>query len=345
MYLPPAEFIIKQITKSCQGNGQADRIRQRKYGEKRYMKKTIRMYVAAMFAMIICIMMFPQVFRSAHAAMAAVELDRTSVVLMKGSSTTLNVTGTKKKVTWVSGNKKIAKIDENGTVTGVSKGSCKVMAKVGSKKLKCSVTVKTMKNVNTVGALKGIDVSVWQGTIDFEKVKEDGIEFVIIRAGYARTADVNFKKNYKNARKNGLLIGTYWYSTSLSHSESVAQVKQYLKTIKGLEFDLPVFVDFESSSQFRKGKNFCSGMVTTFCDRIEDAGYEPGWYTSRSFIQNYLTDKVARNSGYSAWIAEHNPTLKYSYPCDFWQFSSTGRIKGIKSYVDLDWYFPNAYSK
>ena len=104
----------------------------------------------------------------------------------------------------------------------------------------------------------------------------------------------------------------------------------------------PVFVDIESYSQFNKGKAFCSNLVSTFCEMVKEAGYQPGWYTSRSFVGPYLTDKVAVGSGYTAWVAEHGRILHYDNIADIWQYSHTGRVNGIKTYVDLNWYFPNA---
>ena len=199
-------------------------------------------------------------------------------------------------------------------------------------------------NVNTEGALHGIDVSVYQGKINFKKVKNDGISFVIMRAGHGDSADTRFAYNYKNARKNGLKVGCYWFITATSQEALKRQAKKCLNTIKGKEFDLPVFVDIESYSQFNRGKDFCSALVSNFSEMVKKAGYDQGWYTSASFVNKYLSDKVISKSGYMSWVAQHNRRLSYNAPCDIWQYSHTGRVKGISTYVDLNWYFPEAFN-
>ncbi len=307
------------------------------------MTKSVKRTLICIYFAAATIMMLPVVFRSAHAAQAKVKLNKTSLELLAGSSEQLKISGTSKTVTWKSKKKSIATVDADGVVTGVKSGSCKIIAKVGKKKYTCKVTVRSLKNVNTTGALRGIDVSIYQGKINFKKVKADGISFVIMRAGHGSVVDSTFNTNYKKAKKNGLMVGCYWFITAASESELKKQAKKCLKTIKGKKFEFPVFVDIESYSQFNKGKTFCSNLVSTFCDMVKKKGYTPGWYTSRSFISPYLSDKVARESGYVTWIAEHSGTLNYEYPCDIWQFSHTGRVNGINTYVDLNWCFPNAF--
>lgn len=301
--------------------------------------------------MLICfltaaVMMLPVLLPHAHAAQAKVSLNKTSIHLVPGYSRQLRIDGTDEPVTWRSRNSNVASVDEKGTVTGVKPGSCKIIARVSGKKYSCKVQVfNPGKVVDTKGAMHGIDVSIWQGSIDFEKVKEDGIDFVIMRAGHGTSVDTKFKRNYKNAKKAGLKIGCYWFVTSTTPVSLKKQIKLCKKAIKGKTFDMPVFIDIESNSQFRKGKEFCSSLVTGFCDKIIKAGFTTGWYTSRSFIPKYLYDTVSRNEDYVAWIAEHDSKLRYSYKYDIWQYSHTGRIDGINAYVDLNWYFPNGRKK
>ncbi len=299
--------------------------------------------IVLLFTLAVLFLM-PAFVESGHTAFAKASINKTSAELLKGATVQLYIKKAKDTVVWTSQDPSVATVDENGLVTAVKKGKTTVIGKVSGKKYKCKVKVKTLSNVDTTGAQLGIDVSVWQGTINFKKVKNDGVQFVIMRAGHGTQVDSTFKRNYKQARKYGLKVGCYWYITALSESQAKAQAKQCLKVIKGKKFDLPVFVDIESSSQFRKGKEFCSSIVKIFCEKVKRAGYTPGWYTSRSFIPSYLTSEVEDGSGYVKWVAEHNSTLNYDSMCHIWQFSHTGRIDGINSYVDLNWLFPGSFS-
>lgn len=99
---------------------------------------------------------------------------------------------------------------------------------------------------------KGIDVSHWQGRIDFEKVKSQGYSFVMINAGYGKyisQKDENFEKNYAAARKAGLNIGTYWYSYALTEADALAEAKTFLEAVKGKKFEYPLAFDIEDASQ------------------------------------------------------------------------------------------------
>ena len=310
-----------------------------------FSKRIVKAFMLFMFLTIV-IMLLPTLLPSTHAAQAKIRLNKTSIDMVPGYTLKLKVKGTTAPVTWKSRKKGVASVDADGVVTGVRPGSCKIIAKVAGKKLTCKVRVYNPGDVvNTEGAMHGIDVSIWQGNINFKKVKKDGIDFVIMRAGHGTSVDTKFKRNYKNARKAGLKVGCYWFVTSTSASSLKKQIKLCKKAIKGKTFDMPVFIDIESNSQFGKGKAFCSSLVTGFCDKMIDAGYTTGWYTSRSFVPKYLHDSVSRNKNYVAWIAEHDSKLRYSYKYDIWQYSHTGRVKGINAYVDLNWYFPNARKK
>lgn len=295
----------------------------------------------------VCAMLLalPLETRHSHTVYAA-KLNKTVLDLVAGGSDQLLLKGGGEAVTWKSSSPSIAVVSAEGIVTGISDGTCTITASPTAKKSKkqytCLVTVRSLSNVNANGAMKGIDVSAWQGTINFRKVKQDGIRFVIIRAGHGDEPDTLFERNYARAKRNGLMVGCYWFITATSKKALKAQANLCLETISGKTFDFPVFADLESYSQFNKGKDFCSMLVKTFCEMMRDAGFLPGWYTSTSFIKPYLSDEVVNGRGYDTWVAAHAKTLNYDNVCDFWQFSHTGTVAGIKGYVDLDWYFPNA---
>lgn len=184
---------------------------------------------------------------------------------------------------------------------------------------------------------KGIDVSVWNGTIDFEKVKKSGIDFVIIRAGYGRIAsqkDRLFEQHYAGAKAAGLQVGVYWYSYADSVAAAHQEAAACIACIKGKQFDFPIYFDIEEQSQFNRGMTFCSELVKAFCNDLEAAGYFAGFYTGRYAVMNYISKEVAAR--YAAWIAEWGSKLNYSGQRGMWQYSATGRVNGINGNVDLD---------
>lgn len=185
----------------------------------------------------------------------------------------------------------------------------------------------------------GIDVSQWQGgNIDFNKVKAAGINFVIIRAGFGRTADQKdpiFETNYKRAKAAGLNVGAYWYSYAGSTADAKAEAAACIKVISGKQFEYPIFFDLEERKQFNKGAAFCSSLVTAFCSELEKAGYFAGLYVSRSPLEQYITRDVATR--YALWVAEYGGKLNYDGEYGIWQNSSTWRVNGVSGNVDHDY--------
>ena len=185
--------------------------------------------------------------------------------------------------------------------------------------------------------MKGIDVSVHNGAIDFEKVKAAGIDFVIIRAGYGRTIsqkDVKFEQNYKQAKAAGLKVGAYWYSYAMSATDAAKEAAACIEAIKGKTFEFPIYFDIEEQKQFDKGKSFCSSLVKAFCNALEKAGYFAGFYTGRYAVMHYISEDVAKR--YALWIAEWGNKVNYTGSYGMWQYSSTGKVNGIDGHVDMD---------
>ena len=189
--------------------------------------------------------------------------------------------------------------------------------------------------------LKGIDISTFQGNnIDFNKVKKSGIDFVIIRAGYGREAsqkDDCFEINYKNAKAAGLKVGAYWYSYAISVDDAKTEADTCSSIIKGKTFDLPVFMDLEEQSQFAKGKDFCSSIVTAFCDRMIKNGYKTGLYISYSPLMSYISDTV-RNK-YPLWIAQYYKECQYKGKYAMWQYTDGGVVPGTSGTIDMDYLY------
>lgn len=122
-------------------------------------------------------------------------------------------------------------------------------------------------------ANKGIDVSKWQGDIDFNKVKASGIDFAIIRAGYSIGGkDEWFEENYRKAKAAGLHVGAYWYSYASSAGDAVKEAQSFATVLSGKHFDYPVYFDIEEKSQLEKGPAFCSALISAFCSEMEKHG-------------------------------------------------------------------------
>lgn len=187
-------------------------------------------------------------------------------------------------------------------------------------------------------SVHGIDVSQWQGNIDFNKVKAAGVDFVIIRAGYGRNIsqkDPYFEQNYSRAKAAGLNVGVYWYSYANSAVGAKTEAAVCLQAIKGKTFEYPIYFDLEERSQFNKGAAFCSSLVTAFCDAIEKAGYFAGLYISRSPLTQYITADVQKR--YTLWVAEYGAKLNYNGSVGMWQNTSSWRVPGVNGNVDHDY--------
>ena len=184
--------------------------------------------------------------------------------------------------------------------------------------------------------MKGIDVSQWNGDIDYTKVKSAGIDFVIIRAGYGKfisQKDPYFERNYKNAKAAGLKVGAYWYSYAESTEDAKKEAAVCLEAIKGKTFEFPIYFDLEEVKQFKKGIGFCSDLVTTFCTALEKAGYFAGLYCSTYYLNHYVTAAVRQR--FAVWVAEYAAACHYTGQFGIWQ-SGTGNVPGARGPVDID---------
>lgn len=188
--------------------------------------------------------------------------------------------------------------------------------------------------------MKGIDVSRWQTNVDYAKLKRAGVEFVIIQAGfgdvlsYPNQKDKMFESHYKAAKAAGLHVGAYWYSYATTVNGAKREAQGFLQTIKGKQFDMLVYMDFEEKSQFSTGKNNCSAMVTAFCEELEKNNYWTGLYISRNPLQNYISTEVANR--YSLWVAEYANKCNYRGTVDIWQYTSSARYNGYSGNLDGD---------
>ena len=185
--------------------------------------------------------------------------------------------------------------------------------------------------------MKGIDVSVHNGNIDWNRVKADGIEFAILRAGYGKLAsqkDKQFENNYAGAKGVGIPVGVYWFSYAKTVEEAKQEAEVCVSILAGKQFEFPVFFDQEDKETLATGKANCSAMVRAFCEVLEKNGYWVGLYTSRSMLSTHIEDDI--KTRYALWVAEWGPKLNYSGSVGIWQYSETGKVDGISGNVDLD---------
>ena len=185
--------------------------------------------------------------------------------------------------------------------------------------------------------MKGIDVSVHNGNIDWNRVKSAGIDFAILRAGYGRLAsqkDERFEQNYSGAKAAGVPVGAYWYSYAMSEDEARLEADVFLSTIKGKRFEFPVYYDVEEKKQFDLGKEKVSAIMRAFLERVEAAGYFVGLYGSASSLTTHTADDI--KSRYTIWLAHWVDQTNYSGAYGIWQHSEKGRVDGINGNVDLD---------
>ena len=182
---------------------------------------------------------------------------------------------------------------------------------------------------------KGIDVSQWQGDINWGAVKAD---FAILRAGYGRVKsqiDTKFEQNYRNAKAVGMPLGAYWYSYAMSPDEAREEARVFLEIIKGKQFEYPVYFDVEENKTLALGRDRVSDIIIAFLEEMEKAGYFAGLYMSASHLTNLTTQYV--KDRFAIWVAHYGVSkTTYTGQYGMWQYSSTGRIDGINGNVDLN---------
>lgn len=211
---------------------------------------------------------------------------------------------------------------------------------------------------------KIIDVSEFNGIIDWKKVKKAGVDYAIIRAGgrYGVSGhiydDDTAYYNCKKALENGIGIGLYFFTQAVSTYEAEEEADYIIQLIKKykiigdyigeeLRVTLPLYIDTEYLKDGRHNeltKEERTEIVLAFCKRIEEAGYKAGVYASLSWFYNQL--KVEDLLHYSIWIAQYNDICDFKYKYDLWQYTSSGRVDGINGRVDLNKFgsIPKTYS-
>ncbi len=189
---------------------------------------------------------------------------------------------------------------------------------------------------------KGIDVSVHQKEIDWQKVKNSGVSFAILRCGYGSdlTAqdDKRWAYNVAQCEKYGIPYGVYLYSYATTTEQIDSEVRHTLRLLQGHTPALPVYIDMEDNTQLRLGAETLCAFANRFCDQIAAAGYKAGLYSSTNCWNRFFGD-FALLPGYYHWIAQYNTVCTYRGNYESWQFSSKGEVDGISGSVDMNlWY-------
>ena len=201
-----------------------------------------------------------------------------------------------------------------------------------------------LENENIVSH-KGIDVSRFQGNINWKKVKEDGVEYAFLRVGIRGygsgeiVKDSTFDKNIEEALKAGVKVGVYFFSQAITVDEAVEEAEFVLSEIEGYDVTYPIVFDVEKVADKKGRMNLISveertDITIAFCETIKNAGYTPMIYGNTEMF-SVLTE-FERLEAYEKWYAFYDPTIYFPYDFKIWQYTDKGRVDGISEPVDLN---------
>ena len=198
-------------------------------------------------------------------------------------------------------------------------------------------------------AVFGIDVSGFQGDIDWQQVKDAGVEFAIIRVagrGYGQKGtlydDGYAQQNYEGAKAAGIAVGAYFFSQAITPEEAVEEANYILDYTKDWEMEFPIVYDWEYIDEDARTGNVDAETLTActaaFCHTVENAGREAMIYFNPH--QNQKQFNLEELTDYRFWLAMYSTEMTYPYKVDMWQYSASGTVPGITGKVDLNLYFP-----
>ena len=215
------------------------------------------------------------------------------------------------------------------------------------------VVTKPTNPTTNVSGTKGIDVSQFQGSINWKSVANSDVKYALIRAGYRAygtgklVEDTRFKKNFSEAVANGLKVGVYLYSAAINSSEAKGDAEYVVSLLKKYGYQnsvsMPVVIDLELVSGVNtRDKNVSkatrTSIANTFCQTIARYGYTPMVYACKSFLNDNM---YANQVPYDIWVAQYNSKCTYSGPYTIWQYTSSGKIPGINGNVDCNICYKN----
>lgn len=184
---------------------------------------------------------------------------------------------------------------------------------------------------------KGLDVSKWQGSVDWKRVRGCGFDFVMLRDGFGKTEgqeDICFAENYEKARQNGLYVGAYHYSYAKTVEDAEKEAKYCLSLLKGKRFEFPIALDVEDACQQSLSVRELSEIIRAFCEKLESAGYYVSVYANLYWLLHKIDADCKKR--YDIWLAQWAEKPTYDGDFGMWQYTSDGRADGILGRVDLD---------
>ena len=181
-------------------------------------------------------------------------------------------------------------------------------------------------------AYKVIDVSSWQGVIDWDKVKKDGVVGAIVRYGDGDIVDNKFIRNMKECKRLGIHVGSYIYSRATTRAMARDEANRIIRACAPFSCDLPIYIDCEWSGQASVANSICDEFLAVCNER----GVKGGIYANLNWFNNYINPN--RFAKYPLWIAQYYKVLQARDPSLFgmWQYSSEGRVRGISGNVDMN---------
>lgn len=201
-------------------------------------------------------------------------------------------------------------------------------------------------NDGTISSKKGIDVSKFQGDIEWDEVKQDGVEYAFIRMGYRGygsegklVTDETFEKNIKEATESDIDVGVYFFSQAINEEEAIEEANYVLEAIAGYDVNYPVVIDIEevtdkSARTADMTKEDWTKVCIAFCETIKEAGYTPMVYGNLKTF--FIMLDMEQISMYDKWFAQYDTSVYFPYEFKIWQYSDSGSIKGISTDVDLN---------
>ena len=185
----------------------------------------------------------------------------------------------------------------------------------------------------------GIDVSRYQGSVNWSRVAAAGKQFAIVRLGSSNSnglyVDPYFLQNVNGAHTAGLRVGAYYYTYAKTQAEVAKELTLFLDALEGLQLEYPIFVDVEANSLTSLSKTQLTGLVRYAMDILYQRKWYAGWYSYTNFINSYLN--ASELAQYPLWVADYRSKLGYTGPYTMWQYSGSGTCDGVSGAVDLDY--------
>ena len=193
--------------------------------------------------------------------------------------------------------------------------------------------------------IKGIDVSKYQGVINWGEVKKEGIAFAILKITDKKNkVESAFKRNYTGAKKENIKVGVYKYMYAVTEKQAKEEANAIIEALKGKKLEYGVWIDVEDPCLLRITKKKRTELVCLVAEILKKAGYKVGIYCNKFWKETQLESKTLEKQGFKFWIARYSTNdrgvqVKSLSPCKYasaWQFTQKGKVKGIEGYVDLD---------